>query len=161
MNIVCATGFYKEPRRLALPFPSRVRRRHRGGSPAALTEVEDGIGSTGISRSHQMRHRRGSIKPYEESLLRAAAQQRRPACRSSPHRPRLARRQAARIFLAEGGSNRFAIGHSDVPTSRITPASSTRARSSRSTASASDPLPNKLRIASLIALLGIGYRSRC
>src|SRR5882724_4859631 len=76
MNIVCSTGFYKED------LGGSVFR-FRSGFGSDITaeiaelyqqEIEEGIGSTGIKAGIiKCATGEGSIKPYEECLLRAAA----------------------------------------------------------------------------------------
>ena len=165
VNVVCATGFYKEDL-----GGSVFRFRAAFGVDVAAEvgelyqkEIEDGIGSTGIKAGLiKCATGEGSIKPYEESLLRAAARAQKatgvPIITHTDHGS-LGDKQLE-IFLAEGVKpDRFAIGHSDDRADLAYHAGilDKGAFLSFDRFGLEILFPNKLRIASLIALLGIGY----
>jgi len=165
MNIVCATGFYKENL-----GGSHFRFRADFGvdlvaevSELYQKELEHGIGSTGIKAGLiKCATGEGAITPYEQTLLRAASIAQKatgaPIITHTDHGS-LGDKQLE-IFLSEGVKpDRVAIGHSDdrADLSYHAGILDKGAFLSFDRFGLEIIFPNKLRIASLIALLGIGY----
>ena len=168
MNVICATGYYKEDL-----GGSHFRFRASFGSDITSEvaelyqrEVEEGIGSTGIRAGLiKCATGEGSIKPYEESLLRAAARAQQktgvPIITHTDHGS-LGDKQLD-IVLGDGVKpDRIAIGHSDdrADLAYHVGILDRGAFLSFDRFGLEILFPNKLRIASLIALLGIGYEKQ-
>jgi phosphotriesterase-related protein len=168
MNVICATGFYKEDLggsyfRFRASFDTDI-------TPEVAElyqkEIEQGIGSTGIRPGViKCATGEGSIKPYEESLLRAAARAQKatgvPILTHTDHSS--LGDQQLEIFLAEGvRPDRVAIGHSNDRADLAYHAGilDKGAFLSFDRFGLEILFPNRLRIASLIALLGVGYETQ-
>ncbi|MGH7899442.1 MAG: phosphotriesterase family protein [Candidatus Binatia bacterium] len=167
MNVVCSTGFYKED------LGGSVFRFRAGfgdvGSEVLelyLKEIEEGIGSTGIKAGLiKCATGEGSIKPYEEMLLRSAARAQKktgvPIITHTDHGS-LGDKQLE-IFFSEGVKpDRIAIGHSDDRADLAYHAGilDRGAFLSFDRMGLELIFANKLRIASLIALLASGYEKQ-
>lgn len=168
VNVICATGYYKEDL-----GGSHFRFRAGFGTDVSAEvaelyqrEIEDGVGKTGIKAGLiKCATGEGSIKPYEESLLRAAARTQKatgvPILTHTDHGS-LGDKQLE-IFLSEGVKpDRVGIGHSDDRADLAYHAGilDRGAFLSFDRFGLEILFPNKLRIASLIALLGIGYEKQ-
>lgn len=168
MNVICAAGFYKEDL-----GGSHFRFRGLFGSDVAAEvaelyqkEIEDGIGSTGIKVGLiKCATGEGAIKPYEESLLRAASRAQKatgaPIITHTDHGS-LGDKQLE-IFFSEGVKpERIAIGHSDdrADLAYHMGILDKGAFLSFDRFGLDILFPNKLRIASLIALLYSGYEKQ-
>ena len=129
-------------------------------------EIEDGIGATGIKAGLiKCATGEGSIKPYEEGLLRAASRAQKatgvPIITHTDHGS-LGDKQLE-IFFSEGVKpDRIGIGHSDdrADLAYHTGILDKGAFLSFDRFGLEIIFPNKLRIASLIALLGSGYEKQ-
>lgn len=167
MNIVCATGLYKEDL-----GGSHFRFRAAFGDIAGeieelyRRELTEGIGSTGI-KAGLIKCATGehAITPYETILLRCAAKIQKetgaPILTHTDHGS--LGDQQLDIFLSEGvSSSRVAIGHSDdrADLSYHAGILDKGAFLSFDRLGLELLFPNKLRIASLIGLLGIGYEKQ-
>lgn len=164
MNIICATGLYKEDlggshfrfRSAFTDISDEVADLYR-------RELTEGIGSTGI-RAGVIKCATGehAITPYETTLLRSAARVQKetgaPILTHTDHGS--LGDQQLDLFLSEGVSpGRVAIGHSDdrADLSYHVAILDKGAFLSFDRLGLELLFPNKLRIASLIGLLGIGY----
>jgi phosphotriesterase-related protein len=167
MNIVCSTGLYKEDL-----GGSHFRFRSAFGDISEEVadlyrkEITEGIGSTGI-RAGLIKCATGehAITPYETTLLKCAAMVQKetgvPIITHTDHGS-LGDKQLE-IFLGEGVKpNRVAIGHSDDRADLAYHAAvlDQGAFLSFDRMGLELLFPNKLRIASLIGLLGIGYEKQ-
>ena len=167
LNIICATGLYKENL-------GGSQYRFRAAFTDIAAEVEDlyrrelteGIGSTGI-KAGLLKCATGeqAITPYETTLLRCAAGVQKetgaPILTHTDHGS-LGDQQLG-IFLSEGVQpTRVAIGHSDdrADLSYHVGILDKQAFLSFDRLGLELLFPNKLRIASLIGLLGIGYEKQ-
>jgi phosphotriesterase-related protein len=165
MNVICATGYYKENlggshfrfrAEFGVDITSEIAELYQ-------KELSEGIGSTGI-KAGLIKCATGlnAITHYEECLLRAAARAQKAT--GSPiithtDQGSLGDKQLE-IFLAEGVKpDRVAIGHSDdrADLAYHVGILDKGAFLSFDRFGLEILFPNKLRIASLIALLGIGY----
>ncbi len=168
INVVCSTGFYKEDL-----GGSHFRFRSAFGADITAEvaelyqqEIEEGIGKTGIKAGIiKCATGEGSIKPYEECLLRAAARTQRKtgvAILTHTDHGSLGDKQLE-IFLAEGvKAASCGIGHSDdrADLAYHVGILDQGAFLSFDRLGLEIIFPNRLRIASLIALLGIGFEKQ-
>ena len=167
MNVVCTTGLYKEDLG-GSHFRFRTAFADIAGEVEDLyrREIEEGIGSTGI-KAGLIKCATGehAITPYETTLLRAAARvQKATGVSIITHTDQgsLGDKQLD-VFAEEGCDfHRIAIGHSDDRADLAYHAGIL----DRGAFLSFDRLglemifPNKLRIASLIGLLGVGYEKQ-
>ena len=167
VNIVCATGFYKsELGGSHFRFRSAITDVVSEVGDLYVKEIEEGIGSTGI-KAGIIKCATGEreVTPYEAALLRSAGRAQKatglPIITHTDHGS-LGDKQLD-ILLAEGVvPNRIAIGHSDDRADLAYHAAilDRGAFLSFDRYGLESIFPNKLRIASLIGLLGIGYETR-
>ena len=139
VNIVCATGLYKEDLGNTAYFKQRSVEEI---TEVYVGEITKGIGDTGIKAGIiKCATGKGTITPYEENTLRAAARaQKRTGVPITTHTEEgtMGREQLA-IFASEGvDMGKVIIGHScGSRTCAITPTCSTKDACSASIASGS------------------------
>jgi phosphotriesterase-related protein len=160
LNIICATGLYKEDLGNTAYFKQRSV---DDIASVYISEIEKGIGDTGIRAGIiKCATGKGKITPYEEMCLRAAARaQKKTGVPITTHtEDGTMGREQLDIFASEGADlGRVIIGHScgSADLGYHTSMLDRGCMLGFDRFGLSFIHPDKLRLASLIGLVGVGY----